>query len=168
MKLFKLMMIVSVCCVISLIPVLADDAEGAPAQKMDASEKGQMGAKTGSTMISKVGDEATHLAAEVAIPNLSAEMAKKIAYELSQYKEIKSVKPDMEAGTLLVTYDKDFEFKADPFEKILRIEPKAKIKGIVKTKAPSKDKCGGCPHREKCAGSEKKSGEDGKALGVKK
>ncbi|HPQ38950.1 MAG TPA: hypothetical protein PLV45_01125 [bacterium] len=156
MKRLIMVVMVVVLCAVPAIMVQADDSEGSAGQTVKSTESGKMMSQSENVPLSKVDNPPVYMAAEVAVPDLTKEVAAKIASVLSEYKEIESVKPDMEAGVVMVIYRDGLNFKADPWEKILMVKADATLKGIVKTKPPMKDKCGGCPHKAKCAGAEKK------------
>ncbi|MBN1297582.1 hypothetical protein JXA80_12425 [bacterium] len=141
-----------VMCLMVPSMVMADDSETVVKQ----GQPGMAAASEGAGAAVGPGTKSTEIVmmktAEITVPELNQEMAEKIVFELKNFKGIESIKPDFEAGNILVTYDPTLDFKADPFEKILSLNEKAIIKGIVDTKVKKADKCSGCPQKDKCAG----------------
>lgn len=104
---------------------------------------------TGKPVVSEKLKEST-----VAVPSLDAPIAKKIVNILKSDKSVKKVRPDFEAKTLIVTYADDTDFDGSIMKPIKDIDADSKLLETKNLKATIDSKCGGCPHKNKCANAQ--------------
>lgn len=140
MRIRKIIMIVLAISLLAALGVSADDTE----VKVEKTKKETLG-------------QAKSMIAEISVPKLTKDHVKKYATVLKEVEGIQSIKPDMEASSMLITYDSKLKFKEKVMPLLKTVDEKTEITGIVESKTAPTSKCGGCPHQSKCSKSTKET-----------
>ena len=91
--------------------------------------------------------------AQLVMEKLDGETIEQVSNILKEIPEVKSVKLDKEAMSLMVLHNAKLDFKGKVYPMIEKKVKGVSLKGIVDAKAPAKGKCAGCPSKSKCGGA---------------